>query len=615
MNYKHGGIEPITTCAVGACAAAAPAVSSITPVIASLGLGTGIALSKKKSKKKRSKKKSKKGGKSKKKSKKKGGMLKASAKSFTPMNPQASVFMPMTRSSSKKKSDAAKKIQSLTRGRQSRKRYKNKSDAIKKIQSLSRGRQSRKKTTELKKAKEKHDEFMETFNDTLDPNVFRKIFFESVLGDDIIDRRDSLEELEKEKTRNKDKMKKLHKSVAFNPNYSKLENFGLFKRDNDSTYFTKEGELVEYDDYLSRFRDGQRDRAREDLLNTGVRRLVPNLEFVLDSDSSDYAQKKYLSDWVNKNKDKAEDLDEAERMVADNIIKKTQQIGELADLDIFKCKKIKKMLDADPRLYYDPEITVFSDQCRNDMTRIFFDSYFKINWRLILPTIYGSDWSIEAKINKFPSTKFTTSAKNALIDVLIDEGLFNYERRVSTTQNRFDVLANYFKWARGNSTVTLSHLNEEPRMRSRMDGKIHLNRVLDLFEETILSRNIKDKSPEKIERMKRYFILSLIGLDDPHHYKYMLEQQIFIKNRQLTSNKNRQISIDIDIVYLKQLIDGNITDGDGPVILTLTQDYGSLEDALEDKIGELNKFKDQKTKLLKEQKEQKNILEYVNELL
>jgi len=542
-------------------------------------------------------------GRRKKSSKKKGGMLSANAKSFTPLNPSSTGFIPETT----RKTKSAKKIQSAFR-----KKSKKKSDAVKKIQSLSRGRQSRKKT----KAKKKHDEFMETFNDTLDPNVSRKIFFESVLGDDIIDRRDSLEELEKEKTRNEDKMKALNKSVAFNPNYSKLENTGLFKRDNDSTYFTKEGELVELDNHLSRFRDGEsRDRAREELANTGVRSLVPNLEVWFDSDSSDYAQKKYLKDWAQKNRDKAEDIFNERRSIIGNISKKTQQIGELADLDIFKCKKIKKMLDADPKLYYDPEITVFSDQCRNDMTRIFFDSYFKLNWRLILPSIYGSDLSIEAKINKFPNDKFTKSAKNSLIDVLIDEGLYNYEREAHSTENRFDVLANYFKWARGDTNTELQHLQGAPRMRSRMDGKIHLNRVLDLFEETILSRNIKDKSSEKIERMKRYFILSLIGLDDQEHYKYQLEERIRHTNRRLISNKNRQIDFDIQIVYLKQLIDGNIVDEDGPFILEATQQYGSLEDTLEHSISELNKFKKEKIQLLKEQKEQKNILEYVDELL
>ena len=51
MKYKHkGGVEPITACAVGACSAAAPA---LTPLLAALGIGTGVvAYKNKKSKKK-----------------------------------------------------------------------------------------------------------------------------------------------------------------------------------------------------------------------------------------------------------------------------------------------------------------------------------------------------------------------------------------------------------------------------------------------------------------------------------------------------------------------------------------------------------------------------------
>ena len=40
---------------------------------------------------------------------------------------------------------------------------------------------------------------METFDDTLDPYVQRKIFFETVLGDDIEDRQDSIEDILREK--------------------------------------------------------------------------------------------------------------------------------------------------------------------------------------------------------------------------------------------------------------------------------------------------------------------------------------------------------------------------------------------------------------------------------
>ncbi len=72
MGFKHNGGEVLTACAVGACSAAAPAVTSVTgPLLAAFSIGTGVALSRKKSKKKKKKKSLKKGGKCKKSLKKK----------------------------------------------------------------------------------------------------------------------------------------------------------------------------------------------------------------------------------------------------------------------------------------------------------------------------------------------------------------------------------------------------------------------------------------------------------------------------------------------------------------------------------------------------------------
>ena len=72
MGFKHNGGEVLTACAVGACSAAAPAVTSVTgPLLAAFSIGTVVALSRKKSKKKKKKKSLKKGGKCKKSLKKK----------------------------------------------------------------------------------------------------------------------------------------------------------------------------------------------------------------------------------------------------------------------------------------------------------------------------------------------------------------------------------------------------------------------------------------------------------------------------------------------------------------------------------------------------------------
>jgi hypothetical protein len=152
-----------------------------------------------------------------------------------------------------------------------------------------------------------------------------------------------------------------------------------------------------------------------------------------------------------------------------------------------------------------------------------------------------------------------------------------------------------------------------------MNGKFHLSNVLDRFEKTIIDRNIYDKNSEKIEQMKRYFILSLIGLDNPYYYKYMLDQQIFITNRQLATNKTDIKSLNVDIDYIKLLIDGdalarNTTDGTGPFISKIIEKYGSLEDALDAKPDELNTLNIKKSKLVNEIKQQNELLDYISGL-
>ena len=485
------------------------------------------------------------------------------------------------------------------------------SRAAKKIQSMTRGRRVR------QSIKKKHDDFMETYNDRVDPNIMSKIFYQSVFDDDIMDRRESLEELEKERARNYENTKKLNKSIAFHPNYDKLQDTGLFKSETlgESIYYTREGDILSRGDFLN-------------YSGYGKQILYPNSES-LDSDSSNYAQKKHLKDWYQGKM--KETFDQHTKNVDTDVlaIEKDKQLAELETLNIFKCKKMKNLLDADPQLYLDPNVKHFSDQCRNDMTKIFFNTFFELNWRLIMPKNSRSN-DLENKINNYPTDKFTSDSKVALLDTLVMEGLFKYNQftddgiEISVpsdiTQNRFDVLANYFKWSDGTgNNIRLRHLPDEPLMRSYMNGKFHLSSVLDRFEKTIIDRNIYDKNSEKIEQMKRYFILSLIGLDTPYRYKYMLDQQIFITNRQLATNKTDIKSLNVDIDYIKLLIDGdalarNTTDGTGPFISKIIEKYGSLEDALDAKPDELNTLNIKKSKLVNEIKQQNEVLDYISGL-
>ena len=424
----------------------------------------------------------------------KGGVLSASATEFT-------LGMRGESSSNKNKSDI--NIQSA---------FRKKSDAAKKIQSLTRGRQSRKNTDWKKR---------DGLRFPLE--VQKKIFFESVFGDDIIDRQNSLEELQKTLLRKQISSINDYKNMIRNSNYEKLEDTGLFKPKSGNYA----GLDIEYDS-----------------------------EAEINSDDSDIVQKKYLKDWYETTLDKI-NLEGDTKQIKLGLDEKIKHIEGLEDLDMFKCKRMKKILDADPAMYADPQITRYSDKCRNDLTRIFVDTFYKLQWDLIIPSLDydAGKLSVQSKINSYPNDKFTTGAKSALIDTLLDLDLIviptliqNVDPRQglrdriirdadSTHDTRFDQLANYFFYSkeqpylhlgRQQQRLILRHLPGQPSITFKTDGRTSLNAVLDLFEETVLSRNIRDKSPEKIERMKRYFIYSLIGLDSIPTYQDKLSQKIII---------------------------------------------------------------------------------------
>ena len=315
--------------------------------------------------------------------------------------------------------------------------------------------------------------------------------------------------------------------------------------------------------------------------------LDPDQE--IDSDDSDIVNKTYLKDWYETTLDKINLEGDRRRrsgrshtnQINLDLDEKMKHIESLEDLDMFKCKKMKSILEADPAMYNDPQISRYSDQCRNDSTRIFVDTFYKLRWNLIMPFISSSTrslsgapqrqsadeairsaYSVSDKINSYPNDKFTTGAKSALIDTLLDLDLIKTQSlsrdrdysRASEAETRFDELALYFYYSkvgpiryrqnqRGRQqrvyeTMVLRHLHGQPSITFKTDGRTSLNAVLDLFEETVLSRNIKDKSPEKIERMKRYFIYSLIGLDSIPYYQDMLTTKITnLETRQLGDQK------------------------------------------------------------------------------
>lgn len=389
-------------------------------------------------------------------------------------------------------------------------------EAAKKIQSLTRGRQTRKKLD----ADRKHRQFMKTFNDTLDPEVYEQIFYETVFGDNIRDRRDSIDDLQRNSRNLMTKQKQFTQNHVEDPRYEQLRiQNTLFKPGNK--YFTSQGDYIDLtsDRFLNQSppQTGMlRQNTERQIRETGLPIYERTNLSLSDTDS-----RQSLDDWYSQQMTQLNKMDEDIDLKEEEIDKKLMDLSDLEELDLMKCRVIKEQLDAMPMLYHNPRIKYFSDRCRNNQTKIFVDTFFKLNLKLTNPT----NMLITDKIKRFPRNKFSEGAKNALIDTLIDQGLLSNpdEMRgiIQTTLDRFDILASYFKLSNGGrNTYQFAHLEGKPRIYTLMDGYQHLNRVLNLFEDSINDprRKIKYKDPDKIERMKRYFIYALIGLDDPENY-------------------------------------------------------------------------------------------------
>ena len=511
----------------------------------------------------KSKKKNLKGGKSKKKSrkdtksKKKNGGMNANAPSFVPgsfqFNPSVSSFVPrMERQSSLPlKTKAAKRIQSATRKRQS---TKNKS--ARNIQRAFRtnrlNKQKTKATERIQtawKAKKVGDKTRADHPGVLMPRgvypwqTQKKIFFESALGDDILDRKESLSDLNREKEKIRDKTYQIINQYEDDDRYKQsLKIPGLVKRRGFDASFR-------YPNY-----------TLEPALTRDIEDLTPE-------QLKEKTRIMGLVDWLDTQKPIIKTALGKLANITNIINKKENELNELNNLDLFNCKKIRALADADIKYYNDPDTNKYIQDCRLNQTQMFINTFYKLDLELIIPQRQnrwlpvGRVPSIEDKINSFPNDKFTKGAKIALIDTLIDHNLFKYvtedtiryrtfmdPRSKSATihNNRFDLFVFYLRTYNkdetqhhattgeyinannfpGNTTITIRHESPDDTEKAST-GRELLESILNLFELTILERNIKDKSPEKIERMKRYFIYTLIGFDDIQNYVRKLADLIY----------------------------------------------------------------------------------------
>ena len=253
-------------------------------------------------------------------------------------------------------------------------------------------------------------------------------------------------------------------------------------------------------------------------------------------------------------------------------------------LDIYKCRNIKRMADADERLYFDKDFLENNIKpCRDNLTDIYINTFFDIPWMIINPcpmdiSEFGSSTMSIDVVLKIMTKQYSKSVVTALTDTLKTLGLmvknpiaedkaYSYD---GLPTNNFVILSNFYRWAEPGARTYLEHLPKRiasrisQRINDRNRGSLHplivgrmydrdgesvnvsgrdaLEMTLSLFEDTLLERNLKIRGKpvdkQYVERIKRFFILRLIGfIGNPEYIDYLnklirqLENEIMSKRR------------------------------------------------------------------------------------
>ena len=102
-------------------------------------------------------------------------------------------------------------------------------------------------------------------------------------------------------------------------------------------------------------------------------------------------------------------------------------LENLDRLDLFKCKDIKAMAQADERLYLDKDFLENKIRpCRDELTRIYIDTFYSIPYVVIMPSPISIETTLQ---NMAKNGNFTEAAATAMIDTLITMGIMlNHEQ-------------------------------------------------------------------------------------------------------------------------------------------------------------------------------------------
>ena len=284
-----------------------------------------------------------------------------------------------------------------------------------------------------------------------------------------------------------------------------------------------------------------------------------------------FEDQKYFLEHEQLLKNKTGEVDEI-RKYKDVIEKEFERKQKL---NLFKCKDIKAMALADRTLFKDRDFLENKIKpCKINLTRVYIDTFYDIDFNLIIPRM---GMSITEKLDSLEDAgTFDDIGVEALKETLEEMGILmrqnNRDNPHNTSEyilkpfNNLVLLSNFYRLAKPGQTRELRHLvtrkrNDERTRRgltihpgvvpsitgeiillgdqyfTDVGGKDALGFTLDFFKEKYIDSYTDTYGYsvpvpfDNIEKMKRYFILVLLGFDDYYNYMFDLDSLIDTENR------------------------------------------------------------------------------------
>ena len=290
---------------------------------------------------------------------------------------------------------------------------------------------------------------------------------------------------------------------------------------------------------------------------------IPSLSPIKSDDSVEYSEDDELL-LPRKDIIKATDYFKSRKMNEDKLLKKYEsyvkkydkletELDEDLKLDIEKCLHAKKLAKTDIKLYKDPFFMEnYYKPCSDNenLTEIYIDTFYSLPWELINPVSkqrFGE--TIDDMIHHIPTIQWKNGLitregqyiiRNILTKQFGDYSKINTDNYFRYRNGRVDaidtllLLSNFYRWATPGN-IELVHLFTKPRIYSNLPGRSQLYETLNMLDEAFIEN--PEHFNNNIEKIKRYFILRLIGIIGNPEYPEILQNFIDIRTKGVQNTK------------------------------------------------------------------------------